>query len=51
MKVKTKTESKNKKLTFQDLEIEKNKLYVSKENPERLKQIVKELDFFYYGIK
>ena len=34
-----------------DLEKEKNKLYVSKENPNRLKEIIKKLDFYYYGIK
>jgi hypothetical protein len=37
--------------SFQELEIEKNKLYVSKENPTRLKEIIKKLDYFYYGIK
>ena len=36
--------------SFQELEIEKNKLYVSKENPTRLKEIIKKLDYFYYGI-
>ena len=34
-----------------DLEKEKNKLYVSKENPKRLKEIIKKLGFYYYGIK
>ena len=34
-----------------ELEKEKNKLYVSKENPNRLKEIIKKLDFYYYGIK
>ena len=33
-----------------DLEKEKNKLYVSKENPNRLKEIIKKLNFYYYGI-
>ena len=33
-----------------DLEKEKNKLYVSKENPTRLKEIIKKLDYIYYGI-
>ena len=33
-----------------DLEKEKNKLYVSKENPKRLKEIIKKLNFYYYGI-
>ena len=40
-----------KQQSFQELEIEKNKLYVSKENPTRLKKIIKKLDYFYYGIK
>ena len=34
-----------------EIEKEKNKLYVSKENPNRLKEIIKKLDFYYYGIK
>ena len=34
-----------------DLEKEKNKLYVSKENPKRLTEILKKLDYIYYGIK
>ena len=34
-----------------DLEKEKNKLYVSKDNPKRLKEIIKKLDYLYYGIK
>ena len=34
-----------------DLEKEKNKLYVSKENPTRLKEIIKKLNYLYYGIK
>ena len=33
-----------------DLEKEKNKLYVSKENPKRLKEIIKKLDYLYSGI-
>lgn len=33
-----------------DLEKEKNKLYVSKENPTRLKEIIKKLDYLYFGI-
>lgn len=37
--------------SFQELEIEKNKLYVNKQNPTRLKEIIKKLDYFYYGIK
>lgn len=34
-----------------ELEKEKNKLYVSKENPTRLKEIIELLDFLYFGIK
>ncbi|QHB39649.1 hypothetical protein mymlan62_gp043 [Flavobacterium phage vB_FspS_mymlan6-2] len=33
------------------MEIEKNKLYISKQNPTRLKEIIKKLNYFYYGIK
>ena len=40
-----------KKQSFQELEIEKNKLYVNKQNPKRLKEIIKKLDYFYYGIE
>jgi len=42
---------KPKQPTFQELENEKNKLYVSKENPTRLKEIIKKLDYIYYGLK
>ena len=44
-------QQKPKHQSFQELEIEKNKLYVSKQNPTRLKEIIKKLDYFYYGIK
>lgn len=37
--------------TLQELEKEKNKLYVTKENPTRLKEIIKKLDYIFYGIK
>jgi len=37
--------------TIKELELEKNKLYVSKENPPRLKEIIDKLNFLYYGIK
>ena len=37
--------------SLQELEIEKNKLYVTKQNPTRLKEIIKKLDYIYYGIK
>lgn len=39
------------KLNFKDLEAERDKLYVSKNNPKRLKEIIKLLDFLYYGLK
>jgi hypothetical protein len=39
------------KPTFQDLENEKRKLYVTNPNSERLKEIIKKLDFLYWGIK
>jgi len=32
------------------LEKEKNQLYVSGDNPERLAEIVNTINFFYYGI-
>lgn len=35
---------------IQKLENEKRKLYVSKENPKRLKEIVEKLDYLYFGI-
>ena len=41
----------SKQQSFQELEIEKNKLYVSKENPTRLKEIIKKLDYIYFGLK
>ena len=37
--------------TLQELVKEKNKLYVSKEKPTRLKEIIKKLDYLYYGLK
>ena len=42
---------KPKQQSFQELEIEKNKLYVTKQNPTRLKEIIKKLNYFYYGLK
>ena len=30
---------------------ERDLLYVSKKDPERLKQLQKEIDFFFYGIE
>ena len=37
--------------SFQELELEKNKLYITKQNPIRLEEIVKKLNYFYYGIE
>lgn len=42
---------KTKPPTLAELEIEKNKLYVTKENPKRLLEIIKKLDYLYWGIK
>ena len=44
-------QQKHKPQSFHDLEKEKNKLYVSKENPTRLKEIIKKLDYIYFGLK
>lgn len=44
-------ENKKAKLNFKELESERDKLYVSKENPTRLKEIIKKLDHLYFGIK
>jgi cell fate (sporulation/competence/biofilm development) regulator YlbF (YheA/YmcA/DUF963 family) len=30
---------------------ERNKLYVSRDNPQRLQQLINEIDYIYYGIK
>lgn len=38
-------------LNFKDLEAERDKLYVSKDNPKRLKDINDTLNFLYYGVK
>jgi hypothetical protein len=43
--------NKPKQPTLNELEEEKRKLYVSKENPQRLKEIIKKLDLIYFGIK
>jgi hypothetical protein len=51
LKVKFIQMKKPKQPTLQDLETEKNKLYVSKQNNTRLKEILKKLDYFYWGIK
>ena len=42
---------KPKQITIQELEKEKNFLYISKSNPARLKEIINRLDWIYYGIK
>ena len=34
-----------------ELEKEKNKLYVSKNKPKRLKEIINKLNYIFYGIK
>lgn len=39
------------KLNFKDLEAERDKLYISKNNPKRLKEIIELLDYIYFGIK
>ena len=44
-------ENKKQKLNFKDLEAERDKLYVSKNNPKRLKEIINKLNEIYYGIK
>ncbi len=44
-------ENKKTKLNFKELENERDKLYISKDNPKRLKEIIKLLDFLYFGIK
>jgi hypothetical protein len=43
--------NKPKQPTLNELEEEKRKLYVSKENPTRLKEIIKKLNYFYFGLK
>ena len=44
-------ENKKAKLNFKELENERDKLYISKDNPKRLKEIIELLDFLYFGIK
>jgi hypothetical protein len=46
-----KKSNKPKQPTLNELEEEKRKLYVSKENPQRLKEIIKKLNLIYFGIK
>ena len=42
---------KPKQITIQELEKEKDYLYVTKSNPTRLKEIINKLNYLYYGIK
>jgi hypothetical protein len=49
--VKKLNNTKPKQPTLNELEEEKRKLYVSKENPKLLKEIIKKLDYFYFGLK
>lgn len=39
------------KLNFKELETERDKLYISKNNPKRLKEIIELLDYIYYGLE
>ncbi len=39
-----------KRPTFQELEKERDELYISKNNPTRLNEIIKKLNFYYFGI-
>lgn len=39
------------KQTIEQLEAEKNKLLVSRENPDRLRVVQGIIDYFYFGIK
>jgi hypothetical protein len=43
--------NKPKQPTLNELEEEKRKLYVSKENPQRLEEIINKLNYYYYGLK
>lgn len=48
------TAPKNSKKTTVDissLEAEKNRLYISGDNPLKLEEVKKQIDWFYYGIK
>jgi len=49
--VKKLNNTKPKQPTLNELEEDKRKLYVSKENPQRLKEIIKKLDLIYFCIK
>ena len=39
------------KLNFKELEQERDRLYISKQNPKRLKEIIEKLDYLYFVIK
>lgn len=43
--------AKKNNLNFKELEAERDKLYVSKNNPKRLKEIINKLNYIYFGIK
>jgi len=43
--------NKPKQPTINELEEEKRKLYITKDNPQRLKEIIKKLDYIYFGLK
>lgn len=43
--------NKIKQITIHELEKEKNKLYVTKENNKRLNEIIQKLNYIYFGIK
>ncbi len=36
--------------TIQEIEQEINKLYVTKDNPKRLKELIEKRDYLYYGL-
>lgn len=36
---------------YEELKKERNKLYISKQNPKRLQELIKKIDHFEYGIK
>lgn len=43
--------NKPKQPTINELEEEKRKLYITKDNPQRLKEIINKLNYLYYGLK
>lgn len=38
-------------IDIQSLEAEKNRLYISGDNPRRLKEVKAIIDYYFYGIK